>query len=255
MSRHAEYEYVFGIHATRQILEHNFESVVEIWLQQGGNEYKFADLSRFIQQQGLTIQHVPKKTLDKLTNSAVHQGIVIRCRVSTNKTQPTLESCLAELTTPPLLLVLDGIKDPHNLGACLRTADAAGVHAVIVPKDRACSISATVRKVACGGAETIPFIQVTNLATTLRWLKTQGIWLVGTTEKSQTSLFTTPLQGAIAFVLGAEGSGLRRLTQENCDTLVHIPMLGTVESLNVSVATGICLYEAVRQRHPDNKRR
>lgn len=250
MSSHP-YEYLFGIHTVRRILTHNPERIVEIWLQQG--HAPLADLITDVQQQGLSVQYVSRKTLDKLTNHATHQGIVIRYRPP--KKAPLLADCLANLTTPPLLLVLDGIQDPHNLGACLRTADAAGVHAVIAPKDRACPLSATVQKVACGGAETVPFIPVTNLAMTLRWLKSQGIWLIGTTEKSQTLLFETTLRGAVAFVLGAEGTGLRHLTQKLCDVLVHIPMLGTVESLNVSVATGICLYEAVRQRHSDNSRR
>lgn len=251
----SEYEYIFGIHAVRQSLEHHLEQVVEIWLQQGPTEHKLTELLDHVQEQGLRVQRVPRRTLDKLTNQAVHQGIVIRCRTKAHRTQSSLEDCLAALTTPPLLLVLDGIQDPHNLGACLRTADAAGVHAVIVPKDRACSLTATVRKVACGGAESVPFFQVPNLAMTLRWLKAQGVWLIGASEKSQTSLFAVPLQGAIAFVLGAEGTGLRRLTRESCDTLVYIPMLGSVECLNVSVATGVCLYEAVRQRQLDNKRR
>jgi len=251
----SEYEYIFGTHAVRQSLEHHLEHVVEIWVQQENDAHRLADLLNCAQKQGFPIQRVSKKTLDKLTNQAVHQGIVIRCRVKAREMQRSLEDCLAELTVPPLLLVLDGIQDPHNLGACLRTADAAGVHAVIVPKDRACSLTATVRKVACGGADSIPFFQVSNLATTLRWLKAQGIWLVGTSEKSQTSLFDTSLQGALALVLGAEGTGLRRLTRESCDALVHIPMLGSVECLNVSVATGVCLYEAVRQRQPYNKRR
>lgn len=255
MSSSTEYEYIFGVHAVRQSLEHNLEHVVEIWLQQGSNAHKLAEVLDYAQKQGLHVQRVPRKTLDKLTHQAVHQGIVIRCRAKTRKIQFSLEDCLARLTVPPLLLVLDGVQDPHNLGACLRTADAAGVHAVIVPQDRACSLTATVRKVACGGAESVPFFQVSNLATTLRWLKAQGIWLIGTSDKSQTSLYAPSLCGAIAFVLGAEGTGLRRLTRESCDSLVHIPMLGSVECLNVSVATGVCLYEAVRQRQLDNNRR
>ncbi|MDY6994644.1 MAG: 23S rRNA (guanosine(2251)-2'-O)-methyltransferase RlmB, partial [Pseudomonadota bacterium] len=162
--------------------------------------------------------------------------------------QMSLPDYLASLTVPPFLLILDEVQDPHNLGACLRTADGAGIHAVIVPKNRACHLSAIVRKVASGAADSVPLIQVTNLARTLTWLKAQGIWLVGADAVGQTSLFKAHLQGALALILGAEGHGLRRLTREACDVLVHIPMLGKVESLNVSVATGICLYEAVRQR-------
>lgn len=244
-----KYEYVFGIHAVRHVLEKRVEQVVEVWVQQEREDTRLTALLENVKRHGLGLQRVPKKTLDKLTAGAVHQGIVIRCQTKTPPSEVTLDTCLATLTVPPLLLILDGIQDPHNLGACLRTADAAGVHAVIVPKDRACSVSATVRKIACGGAETVPFIPVTNLATTLRELKKRGIWLIGATEKAPTSLFATPLSGALAFVLGAEDQGLRHLTQELCDVVVHIPMLGSVESLNVSVATGICLYEVMRQRH------
>jgi 23S rRNA (guanosine2251-2'-O)-methyltransferase len=159
-----------------------------------------------------------------------------------------LSDVLDTLTEPPLLLVLDGIQDPHNLGACLRSADAFGVHAVIAPKDRAVGITATVEKVACGAAETVPYITVTNLARTLRELKEQGIWVVGAAGEAKQNLHSFKHTGALAFVLGAEGEGLRRLTMETCDELVRIPMLGSVESLNVSVSTGICLFEARRQR-------
>jgi 23S rRNA (guanosine2251-2'-O)-methyltransferase len=160
----------------------------------------------------------------------------------------SLDEVLEAVSGPPLLLVLDGVQDPHNLGACLRVADGMGVHAVVAPKDRAVGLSPTVHKVASGAAESVPFVTVTNLARTLRDLKDKGIWVVGTAEAAPASLFDTRLNGPLALVLGAEGEGLRRLTQETCDTLVCIPMLGTVESLNVSVAAGICLYEARRQR-------
>jgi 23S rRNA (guanosine2251-2'-O)-methyltransferase len=155
----------------------------------------------------------------------------------------------SDLSEPPFFLVLDGVEDPHNLGACLRVADAMGVHAVIAPKDRAAGLNATVRKVACGAAETVPFIAVTNLARTLRELKDAGVWLVGAVAEAEGDLFGAKFAGPIAMVLGAEGTGLRRLTAETCDQLVRIPMFGTVESLNVSVASGICLYEARRQRN------
>ena len=152
------------------------------------------------------------------------------------------------MATEPLLLILDGVQDPHNLGACLRTADAAGVSAVIAPRDRAVGLTPTVRKVACGAAEAIPFIQVTNIARTLRELKDRGIWLVGADGAAEMDIFSAGLRGPLGLVMGAEGEGLRRLTREHCDFLVRIPMAGTLESLNVSVATGICLFEAVRQR-------
>jgi 23S rRNA (guanosine2251-2'-O)-methyltransferase len=155
---------------------------------------------------------------------------------------------LSALDHPPMLLVLDGVTDPHNLGACLRSAEAAGVDAVIVPKDKSADLNATVRKVACGAAETMPFVRVTNLARTLEKLKQQGIWLYGTAGEAAQSVFEVDLKGPVALVMGAEGKGMRRLTREHCDYLVNLPMAGAVSSLNVSVATGICLFEAVRQR-------
>jgi 23S rRNA (guanosine2251-2'-O)-methyltransferase len=159
-----------------------------------------------------------------------------------------LDDLLDRLDGPPLLLILDGVQDPHNLGACLRTSDAAGVSAVIVPRDRAAGLSPTVRKVASGAAESVPLIQVTNLARTLRWLRERGIWVIGTDDQATKSAYQVDLKGPLAIVLGAEGAGVRRLTRENCDDLVSLPMLGVVESLNVSVAAGVLLYEAVRQR-------
>jgi len=164
-----------------------------------------------------------------------------------------LDACLDDVQdagATPLLLVLDGVTDPHNLGACLRTADAAGVHAVIAPRDRAVGVGSVVRRVACGAAETVPYFMVTNLARTLRQLKTRGIWIVGADDQATASLHAMDARRALAWVMGAEGEGMRRLTRETCDELVHIPMLGSVESLNVSVASAVCLYEAVRQRHP-----
>lgn len=244
----SKYEYIFGLHTVRQVFENDISRIVELWTQQGRHDVKLQNLLKQAQQQGIVIQAVPKKTLDKLTGNKHHQGIVIRCKAHSINTQSNLEAILLSLNQPPFLLILDEVQDPHNLGACLRTADAAGIHAVIVPKNRACSLSPSVRKVASGAAETVPLIQVTNLASTLRWLQEQGVWIIGTDDETQTSLFDTPLTGPVALVLGAEGTGLRRLTRENCDALVRIPMFGKVESLNVSVATGVCLFEAVRQR-------
>jgi len=241
-------EQIFGLHAVRQVFENDSSRVIELWMQQGRDDAKLQTLLNQAKRQGIAIQSVPKKTLNKLTENGNHQGIMIRHRAHPNKTQTTLEEILASLTVPPFLLVLDDVQDPHNLGACLRTADAAGVHALIVPKNQACKLSAIVHKVASGASNTVPLIQVTNLARTLHWLKNQGVWLVGADENSQTSIFETRLTGSLAYVLGAEGEGLRRLTRETCDVLVRIPMLGIVQSLNVSVAAGICMYEAVRQR-------
>jgi len=164
------------------------------------------------------------------------------------KSESDLSEILRSLAEPPFLLLLDNVQDPHNLGACLRSADAAGVHAVIVPKDRSVSLTPVVRTVACGAAEKIPFVQVTNLARTMDQLREAGVWLVGTAGEATQNLYEIDLTGPLGIVMGAEGSGLRRLTRERCDFLARIPMLGSVESLNVSVATGVCLFEAVRQR-------
>ncbi|MBE9563492.1 MAG: 23S rRNA (guanosine(2251)-2'-O)-methyltransferase RlmB [Proteobacteria bacterium] len=235
-------EQVFGIRAVRQVFENDISRIMEVWVQDNN---KINDLLQQATKHDIVIHTVAKKTLDKLTNNGRHQNIVITCKPAAKK---TLEEFIAELTVPPFLLVLDEIQDPHNLGACLRTAEASGVHAIIVPENRSCKLTAIVRMVATGAAETVPLIQVTNLVRSLNWLKDQGIWLVGTDEKSQASIFETNLTGPLALVLGSEGSGLRRLTRETCDTTVHIPMLGKIKSLNVSVATGVCLYEAVRQR-------
>lgn len=241
-------EYIFGLHSVQQVLQQDISRIKEVWVQDSRRDTKVQGLLEQLQQQGFALQVVPKKTLDKLAHSEHHQGILLRCQAVPIQTETDLENLLSSLTTPPFLLVLDEVQDPHNLGACLRTADAAGVHAVIIPKNRSCSLTATVRKVASGAAETMPVIQVTNLARTLRGLQEQGVWLVGAVAEAEKGLFETKLAGAIALVIGAEGTGLRRLTQETCDQLVKIPMLGSVESLNVSVATGICLYEIVRQR-------
>jgi len=186
--------------------------------------------------------------MDKLASGERHQGVIAQLKKIDNLGEGALDSVLDNAGPNPLLLVLDGVTDPHNLGACLRSADAAGVHAVIVPRDRAAGLSPVVRKVAAGAAETVPLIQVTNLARTLRWLKERGFWLVGTDDEATQSIYTAKLTGPIAIVLGAEGAGMRRLTKEHCDLLVNIPMQGVVESLNVSVATGVTLFEAVRQR-------
>ncbi len=243
-----KYELIFGLHAVRYLLENDMSRVVEGWAQIGRHDAKLELLVQRLEEQGLTVQRVPKDSLTKLTAGGIHQGIVIRSVARPAATQIGLEECLATIKGPPLLLVLDEIQDPHNLGACLRTADATGVQAVVIPKHRACALSATVSKVASGAAETVPLIQVTNLAQTLRWLQTQGLWLVGADQAGPENLFTATLTGPLALVLGAEGAGLRRLTKEVCDKLVRIPMKGRVESLNVSVVAGVCLYEVMRQR-------
>lgn len=177
-----------------------------------------------------------------------HQGVVARCTPGETYDEAYLFSLLANLSVPPFLLVLDGVTDPHNLGACMRSAEAAGVHAVIAPKDKSAGLTPVARKVACGAAEVLPFIPVTNLARTLKKLQEQGVWLFGAAGEASQSVYQSRLTGPIAILMGAEGDGLRRLTQDTCDQLMHIPMAGSVSSLNVSVATGVCLFEAVRQR-------
>ena len=195
---------------------------------------------------GVRVIPVDAKRLDGLAGGSRHQGVIA---VAAPVQMPQfIEDVLEGLEEPPLLLLLDGVQDPHNLGACLRVADGAGAHAVLAPKDRSCGLTTAAIKVASGAAETVPYIVVTNLARTMRDLKERGIWMIGTADDAPETLWQAKLDGAIGLVLGAEGEGLRRLTRDTCDHLVSIPMLGSVESLNVSVASGVCLYEARRKR-------
>jgi len=241
-------EIVFGIHAVTNLLKRSPERVREVYLQQGRDDEKLQTLFSLAKKNSIHVQVVKKHFLEEKAQGN-HQGVAARAKPVQAKGENELLAQLDALEGPPLLLVLDTITDPHNLGACLRTADAAGVHAVIAPKDKAVGITATVSKVACGAAESVPFYQVTNLARTLKELQDRGIWLFGTAGEASGSVYKTDLKGPIAIVMGAEGKGLRRLTREACDHLIHIPMAGDVSSLNVSVATGVCLFEAVRQRH------
>ena len=242
-------ERIFGVHAVSSLLEAAPERIVRLYVLDGRDDHKLQALLRRAEALDVSITRRDRKALDQLTDGAVHQGVVAECKPAPQLREDDLETLLDRLDAP-LLLVLDGITDPHNLGACLRTADAAGVHAVIAPKDRSAALNPTVRKVACGAAERVPFITVTNLARTLRLLKDRNVWVVGTAGEASESIYQTKLNGPLALVMGAEGEGMRRLTREHCDQLVHIPMFGTVSSLNVSVATGVCLFEAVRQRSP-----
>lgn len=238
---------VCGKHAVRHRLQSAPESVLEIWVQEGKGENKV--VREILQHAGaVNVQTVSRETLDKLTQFARHQGIAVKCRnVETATTD--LETLLAGTDAVKLLLlVLDNVQDPHNLGACLRTADAVGTDAVIIPRDRAVAITPAVRKVASGAAESMPIIQVTNLARTLRQLQAAGVWILGTADGARDSLYDVDLDRPLAVVMGAEGTGLRHNTREQCDMLVRIPMAGDVESLNVSVAAGVVLYEALRQR-------
>jgi 23S rRNA (guanosine2251-2'-O)-methyltransferase len=239
---------VFGLHSVRALLQQRPERASLLVLQKGREDARSAELQRLAQAAGVRIEWRDAQELDRLAGNERHQGACLHIRALGPLGEGALDELLDRATAPPLLLVLDGVQDPHNLGACLRTADAAGATAVIVPRDRAAGLTPTVRKVASGAAETMPLIQVVNLARTLRWLKEREIWIVGADDQAPKLLFATPLTGKLALVLGAEGAGLRRLTRENCDLLVAIPMAGAVESLNVSVAAGVLLFEAARQR-------
>lgn len=240
---------LFGFHAVLSRLRQHAASVQEILIDRDRVDARMKDLLKMAELSGVRTMEVERSRLDGMAGmNGRHQGVIARV-VDTPIPYKDIHDILeSDLTEPPFFLILDGVEDPHNLGACLRVADAMGVHAVIAPKDRAVGLNATVRKVACGAAETVPFIAVTNLARTIRELKDAGVFVVGTTMDAPSNLLNTKLDGPIAIVLGAEGDGLRRLTIENCDALVTIPMFGSVESLNVSVASGICLYEARRQR-------
>jgi len=237
---------LFGFHAVGVRLRTAPKSIVELYVEASRRDARMRQFLQKAQEAGLRPIEADGLRLARLAGSAGHQGVV--ARVEPLPVTHSLDDLLDGLSGPPLLLVLDGVTDPHNLGACLRVADGAGAHAVIAPKDHAVGINATVAKVASGAAETIPYFMVTNLARTLGELKERSIWCLGLSDEATQSLYQSDLQTPTALVLGAEGTGLRQLTRKTCDALVSIPMLGAVESLNVSVASGICLYEAVRQR-------
>ncbi|ACH65782.1 23S rRNA (guanosine(2251)-2'-O)-methyltransferase RlmB [Aliivibrio fischeri] len=240
-------DYIFGIHAAKAVLERDPARFIEVFVLKGRQDDRLLPILNELTQLGFKIQELPRKTLDDKAKGANHQGIIARVTPAKQLNEHDLDDIVSQ-TDNPLLLVLDGVTDPHNLGACLRNADAAGVAAVIVPKDKSASMTATVSKVACGAAETVPLVRVTNLARTMRALQEKGVWFVGTAGEATHDVFQSKLTGPLAIVMGAEGDGMRRLTRETCDDLIKIPMAGSVSSLNVSVASGICLFEAVRQR-------
>ncbi|CAM2993098.1 23S rRNA (guanosine(2251)-2'-O)-methyltransferase RlmB [Vibrio mytili] len=240
-------EFLYGIHAVKAVLEREPERFVEAYVLKGRQDDRLMPILNDLQVCGVSIQQMTRKTLDDKASGANHQGIIARVKPAKQLNENDIDDILAQHEAP-LLLVLDGVTDPHNLGACLRNADAAGAAAIIVPKDRSAAMNATVSKVACGAAEVVPLIRVTNLARTMRSLQEQGIWFVGTAGEATHDIYQAKLTGPLAIVMGAEGDGMRRLTRETCDDLIKIPMAGSVSSLNVSVASGICLFEAVRQR-------
>jgi len=239
---------VFGLHTVQALLEKQPARVKGLVLQRGREDQRVAAIEKLARAAGVPVERRDSRELDQLSGNGRHQGVLARLEALGVQGEGTLDDILDQAAGHPLILVLDGVQDPHNLGACLRTADAAGVNAVVVPRDRAAGLTAVVRKVASGAAETTPLIQVVNLARTLRHLKERGLWTVGAAGEAGQDVYAADLKGPLTVVMGSEGEGLRRLTRESCDALVRIPMRGTVESLNVSVATGVLLFEAVRQR-------
>ena len=240
-------EIIYGIHAVKALLDQDPQRFIEVFILKGRDDKRLQPLVAEIEQSGISVQVANRQWLDNKAEGAVHQGIIARVLEGRQYQENDLPDIIAKLDKP-FLLVLDGVTDPHNLGACLRSADAAGVHAVIVPRDRSAQLNATAKKVASGAAETVPLIRVTNLARTLRLLQEHNIWIVGTAGEADHTLYQSKFDGPVALVMGAEGEGMRRLTREHCDELISIPMAGSVSSLNVSVATGVCLFEIVRQR-------
>lgn len=239
--------FIYGKHTVQMALEKNPQQIRYVLLQRIQKGPGPKAIVAAAQQAGIAIQYADQKTLDQKTENANHQGVAALMVNQAAYQEADIPTLLSEAATP-FVLILDGVQDPHNLGACLRVADGMGVTLVIAPKDKSVGLTPVVRKVACGAAETVPFIAVTNLARTLHLLKEQGVWLFGTSGCAEKNLHEADLTGPVGLVLGAEGKGMRRLTQELCDHVVKIPLLGSVESLNVSVATGICLFEAQRQR-------
>lgn len=241
-------ENIYGIHAVKSFLDRTPERIIEVFVLKGRDDKRLHPLLNELHSLGISVQFLNRQTLDNKANGEVHQGIIARVQPAKELNENDLDVILANKQNP-FLLVLDGVTDPHNLGACLRTADAAGVDAVIVPKDKSAQLTSIARKVACGAAEVVPLIRVTNLARTLRDIQqNHNVWVVGTAGEATETIYQTKLTGALALVMGAEGDGMRRLTRECCDQLISIPMAGSVSSLNVSVATGVCLFEILRQR-------
>jgi 23S rRNA (guanosine2251-2'-O)-methyltransferase len=238
----------YGIHAVRVLLERMPRRVRRLWLSSAKGSVRLDELRELARRHGVEVLAADESRLEQLAGGGRHQGAIAELDAPSSDPETTLELALEAAQGPPLILVLDGVQDPHNLGACLRTADAAGATAVIAPRDRATGITPVVRKVAAGAAESLPFAAVVNLARTLRDLRERGLWIVGTGDDASKSLYDVDLTGPLAIVMGAEADGLRRLTRETCDEIVSLPMAGVVESLNVSVAAGVALYEAVRQR-------
>jgi 23S rRNA (guanosine2251-2'-O)-methyltransferase len=251
----SQLEKIYGVHAVEALLRHHPKRVKQIWLSEGRNDPRVQTLVALAGESRVPVGQAERRELDAWAGEGVHQGVVADVSPSQVWGEAMLDELLDRTEGAPLLLVLDGVTDPHNLGACLRSADAAGALAVIVPKDKSATLTPAVRKVACGAAEVIPLVAVTNLARTLEKLQQRGLWVVGTAGEAEMDLYQHDMTGPTILVMGAEGKGMRRLTREHCDYLVKLPMAGSVSSLNVSVATGICLFEAVRQRNAKNTKK
>ncbi len=241
-------ELLFGINTVEAALTHDPKNILELYIEADSHNARLKELSEKAREAGVKPHARDKAALDKMTGGARHQGAVARYRTPPPRAENELYALVENAQKDTLLLVLDGVTDPHNLGACLRSAEAAGVTAVVVPKDRAAGITPTVRRASSGAADRVPFFAVTNLARTLKALKDKGVWLVGLAGEAPQDFYQLDLKGSLAIVIGSEGEGMRRLTAEACDFLARIPMKGAVESLNVSVATGVTLFEALRQR-------
>ena len=239
---------LYGLHSVQAALDYSPKKINKAWVDTQRQDKRLTQAIEALLDLGIEPEKVDRKKLDKFSEGNNHQGIVIEVDMPAELSEQDLKTAVQSLDGTALFLVLDNVQDPHNLGACLRSADATGVHGVIITKDNATGITPTVCKVASGAAETVPVYQVTNLARTLRWLKDNGLWIMGAAGEATQTAYQTDFTVPMALVLGAEGKGLRRLTKEQCDMLVKLPMLGQVESLNLSVATGVLLYETIRQR-------
>ena len=239
---------IYGLHSAQAALDYSANNIQKVWYDGQRKDHHLKQMVEALSNLGIRVVKTERKVLERMTDGKNHQGIIIGIILPRTQGEEDLKQAIKNLTDRPFFLVLDHVQDPHNLGACLRTADAAGVHGIIVTKDRAAGITPTVCKVASGAAETVPVYQVVNLARTLRWLKSQNLWIIGAASDTEQEIYQVDLNIPLVVVIGAEGKGLRRLTREQCDLLVKLPMQGQVESLNLSVATGVLLYEAVRQR-------
>jgi len=237
---------IYGIHAVESILSRNPQNIIQLFLLKNRKDKALSNIETLAKHAGIKCQNIERKKMDERVHGN-HQGVIAEVKISDALMNESQLLELAESKEDLFLLILDGVTDPHNLGACIRTADAAGVDAIVLPKDRSASMNATVRKVACGAAENVPLVKVTNLARFLKQLRDEFVWVVGTAGEADNNVYQTKFSKKTAIVMGAEGSGMRRLTRENCDELINIPMAGSVSSLNVSVATGVCLFEYVRQ--------